>query len=328
MKKLLPLFILIFSCFASAQVSYDNNAVTGTNSNNATLTIPNLSVPAGNKALVVVLIRNSVNLTPTSVTFNGQSMTLLQTSANLTSRHHIYYRVLGDLAAPVTANSVITMPSAPSIQSAIAFSLKNVDQTTPLTNPGAVLFDNTATTSSTTVAGASGDLAIDAIGAAGNDTNNAPTFAVNSGNQTQIATLTGINFNGFGVRFSVSIKQQTVSPATMAWTVSYPPISTGQGIQSIFNVRAAVPSTAAGVTIGGRVSNSRGTAISGAVVTITGSDGLPRSARSGSFGYFSFDNVQIGETYILNAVRKGYLFAPQVVTVNDPISELNFIANE
>lgn len=223
---------------ASAQVTYDNNAVTGSINNNATLTVSNLNVPVANKALVIVAIRNSNSLAPTSVTYNAQALTLLQTSSSGTSRHHIYYRVMGDLAAPVTANVAITMGSVPVIQSAVAFSLKNVDQTTPMTNPGSVTFAATATSSSTTVAGLSGDMALDFIGAAGNSSGQSPTLGANAG-QTEIVNIHAVNGNAFGVRFAASCKQQTVSPATMAWTVSFPTNSTGQGIQSIANVRSA-----------------------------------------------------------------------------------------
>lgn len=82
--------------------------------------------------------------------------------------------------------------------------------------------------------------------------------------------------------------------------------------------------TAASVTVSGRVSaeNGRGIPRSG-VKVIGGEDGV-RTVMTNSFGYFRFDNVEVGQTYIFEVSAKGYLFAPQVVTVQDNISGLNF----
>ncbi len=111
------------------------------------------------------------------------------------------------------------------------------------------------------------------------------------------------------------------------WNLNIPASGTAS-VSVVLSGNSALTTTAAGVSVSGRVSSSRGPAIPSTIVTLTGSDGVTRSARTNSFGYYSFDNVRVGETYILNASRKGYVFAPQVVSVSDHISELNFIANE
>lgn len=110
------------------------------------------------------------------------------------------------------------------------------------------------------------------------------------------------------------------------WDLNIPANGTAS-VSVILSGNSALTS-AAGVSISGYVASSRGTAIPSTIMTLTGSDGVTRSARTNSFGYYNFDNVRVGETYILNASRKGYVFAPQVVSVSDHISELNFIANE
>ncbi len=48
-----------------------------------------------------------------------------------------------------------------------------------------------------------------------------------------------------------------------------------------------------------------------------------------SSGYYHFDDVQVGETYILSAHGKHYTFSQpsQVLNVNDGTEEVNFIAN-
>jgi subtilisin-like proprotein convertase family protein len=85
---------------------------------------------------------------------------------------------------------------------------------------------------------------------------------------------------------------------------------------------------AASVGIGGRVLDAKGNAISRAIVTLTGSDGITRSVKTNTFGYYRFDTVEVGDTYILNAERKGYLFSPRVLSVQDEISDADITAIE
>ncbi|MDQ4123356.1 MAG: carboxypeptidase regulatory-like domain-containing protein [Acidobacteriota bacterium] len=91
----------------------------------------------------------------------------------------------------------------------------------------------------------------------------------------------------------------------------------------------SVSPTAASVTIGGRVTTPDGRGISQAQVTITDSTGSPRTVQTNSFGYYSFADVRVGETYVFNVRHKRYGFAnsSQVIVVNNEINELNFVAN-
>lgn len=86
--------------------------------------------------------------------------------------------------------------------------------------------------------------------------------------------------------------------------------------------------TAANVNVSGRVLNSFGSPVARARVRILGSTGLLQTAITNSFGYFSLNDVPIGETYIIEVVHKRYLFSPQVITVSDEIVDLNFIGVE
>ena len=56
-------------------------------------------------------------------------------------------------------------------------------------------------------------------------------------------------------------------------------------------------------------------------------DGNLRQARTSPFGYYRFDEVEVGATYTINVVHKQYQFTPQVISVNEDIQELNFIAS-
>ncbi len=82
--------------------------------------------------------------------------------------------------------------------------------------------------------------------------------------------------------------------------------------------------TAASVTVSGRVIvGKRGVAL--ATVYLTDQYGVTLTSTTDSFGYYHFENVQAGETYIINVLSKGYIFTPQVITVTDQTDELNFV---
>jgi CSLREA domain-containing protein len=82
--------------------------------------------------------------------------------------------------------------------------------------------------------------------------------------------------------------------------------------------------TAAGVTVSGRViSGKRGIAL--ATVYLTDQNGVTRTSTTDSNGYYRFEDVEAGGTYIFNVLSKGYLFTPQVITVNEQMDELNFV---
>lgn len=84
------------------------------------------------------------------------------------------------------------------------------------------------------------------------------------------------------------------------------------------------PPTAASVSVGGRVLSGRRRGISRVVIIMTDMKGETRRTTSNPFGYYRFDDVAAGETYILNAYSKRYSFAPQVVSITEEFNELNF----
>ncbi len=98
------------------------------------------------------------------------------------------------------------------------------------------------------------------------------------------------------------------------------------GINAYLFLVAPIDPTAASVTVGGRVLSSAGRGLAQARVTMTDRGGETRSAQTNAFGYFRFDEVQAGETYIISVLSKRYEFAPQMVTVSEEISDLNFTA--
>ncbi len=85
--------------------------------------------------------------------------------------------------------------------------------------------------------------------------------------------------------------------------------------------------TAAGVSVSGQVTVGKN-GLSRARVTLTDFNGETRSVLTSSFGYYRFDDLEAGRTYIVSVNHKRYLFAPQVVSANEDLTELNFRIEE
>jgi len=89
-------------------------------------------------------------------------------------------------------------------------------------------------------------------------------------------------------------------------------------------------STAAQASISGRVLTAGGQGIRNAKVVITGNSlSQPIITTTGSFGYFNFEGLQTGETYVVTVWSKRYTFsAPsQVISLVDNVVDADFIAD-
>ena len=91
----------------------------------------------------------------------------------------------------------------------------------------------------------------------------------------------------------------------------------------------ALAPTAAGVSISGRVLDATGRGIALARLSLTDSSGNTRTALSNPFGYYSFEDVEVGQHYVLSIGHKRYVFDPSVRVINvvDEILDLDFIAS-
>ena len=109
---------------------------------------------------------------------------------------------------------------------------------------------------------------------------------------------------------------------------SIPNATGGNGADiGAFEVQAAP--TAATVSVSGRVMTSDGRGIRNVRLSLTDSNGQVRTATTTSFGYYHFEDVQVGETYILSASGKHYTFSQplQVLNINGETDAVDFIAN-
>ena len=84
--------------------------------------------------------------------------------------------------------------------------------------------------------------------------------------------------------------------------------------------------SAANVTVGGRIQNSQGRGVYNAKVEITDENGAVRATRTNSFGFYQFDEVLAGQTYVFNVRHKTYQFDTQVITVMDELQNIDFTA--
>jgi hypothetical protein len=89
-------------------------------------------------------------------------------------------------------------------------------------------------------------------------------------------------------------------------------------------------STAAPVSIAGRVSTAGGNGIRNAKIVVTGNSlAEPRIATTGTFGHFSIEGLASGETYVVTVNSQRYTFSTpsRVVSLVDNIVDMNFIAD-
>ena len=86
---------------------------------------------------------------------------------------------------------------------------------------------------------------------------------------------------------------------------------------------------AANASITGRVLTSAGQGIRNVKVTISGGNlPEPQIVSTGSFGYYHFDDLEVGQTYIITVNSQRYVFSnpTSVLTLQEDISEYNFTA--
>ncbi|MBA3769999.1 MAG: hypothetical protein H0X08_05810 [Blastocatellia bacterium] len=79
------------------------------------------------------------------------------------------------------------------------------------------------------------------------------------------------------------------------------------------------------------MTTANGAGIRNAIVSISGGDlPAPRIARTGSFGYYGFEDLTVGQTYIVSIQSKRYTFTvpTRVVQVNDNIDGVDFVAEQ
>ncbi len=88
--------------------------------------------------------------------------------------------------------------------------------------------------------------------------------------------------------------------------------------------------TAAGASVGGRVLTANGNGIRNATVMLTGGELTePRYVKTTTFGYYNFDDLPVGQTYVVTVLSKRYTFSTPSIVLNlqDSVADANFMAD-
>ncbi len=88
--------------------------------------------------------------------------------------------------------------------------------------------------------------------------------------------------------------------------------------------------TAASVSVVGRVLTANGRGISRAVISMTNANGEQKIVRTNPFGYYRFNELSAGDTYIFTIKSKQFTFAnpTQVIMATENLDDVNFVAEQ
>jgi hypothetical protein len=120
-------------------------------------------------------------------------------------------------------------------------------------------------------------------------------------------------------------------PITFSSTPTVQSVSNAQGVMlptAFESGNVTLGTTAAGVTISGRITNANGQGVRGATVYMTNSDGVRSSATTSSFGLYRFEDVEAGQTYVIGVTSRRYRFAAKVLNVADSLINVDFVGLE
>jgi hypothetical protein len=105
---------------------------------------------------------------------------------------------------------------------------------------------------------------------------------------------------------------------------------TAEQIAGMFEADAAGTCTppVAAVTITGRVMTPEGAGLRNATVTLTDGSGVTRNVTTGSFGYYTFEDVLTGQAYTVGVRSRRYRFTSRQVNVNANVTDFDFVGQE
>ena len=124
---------------------------------------------------------------------------------------------------------------------------------------------------------------------------------------------------------------KNVYPYNPLATFDNGPFTTPGATQAISHIsfcfeRSLAPSAATVSVMGRVIANGQG--VSRARVNIVDENGQTRSVVTSSFGYYRFEEVEVGQTYVISVFSKGYQFTSRLISINDELTDLDFIADE
>ena len=86
-----------------------------------------------------------------------------------------------------------------------------------------------------------------------------------------------------------------------------------------------IPDTISNVSMSGSVVAPDRRGVRNARVSVADSSGLTREVLTNSFGFYSFDNVLVGQEHTFRVSSRRYRFAAKVISITGSRSDLDFI---
>jgi Carboxypeptidase regulatory-like domain len=139
------------------------------------------------------------------------------------------------------------------------------------------------------------------------------------------------SFAVYGLQFSPSSGGGAGGPVasnSLIADLDYDAITQDKGTYGDVDIRRSLTTTAAEVSVTGRVTNGSGTGMPGVSIVMTGTDGVSRTAFTSPLGYYRFDNIPVGDTYVMTPSAKRTRFSTQVINVQDEMNDVNFTPNQ
>lgn len=104
--------------------------------------------------------------------------------------------------------------------------------------------------------------------------------------------------------------------------------TTGVTSLSPFAIGVLAP-TAANISVSGRVYNSAGNGLSKVRISVTDTNGETRTVMTSALGYYRFEGLTAGQTYVISVAGKQYQFIQdiRVISAPDSLDDVDFIAN-
>jgi hypothetical protein len=86
--------------------------------------------------------------------------------------------------------------------------------------------------------------------------------------------------------------------------------------------------TASFVSVSGRVTTANGNGIRNASISLVDSNGTVHRSLTASFGYYRFDDIEVGQNVVITIAAKRYTFAvaTRIIAVQDDLADIDFIA--
>ncbi|MEO6393535.1 MAG: cohesin domain-containing protein [Pyrinomonadaceae bacterium] len=147
------------------------------------------------------------------------------------------------------------------------------------------------------------------------------------GNTLKVVFFAASNRVGGGVLFN--FKFTAVGPlgstSPLTW-VNFMWNEGNPGANAVPGQVLIVGPTAANSSIRGRLVSPVGQAVPYTHVTLTDSHGIVRTALSNPFGYFEFTEVASGQSYVIGAETRRFVFAPRIIEVGSDLIDLEIVA--